>query len=288
MNNGRNKISCDPFFIIGSGRSGNTLLRAILTSHSKISIPPESFVLGQIIKKWSYLNYLDWEELVKLTIGEFESHPRFFTWDTDLSNLYTKLYSMNIENQTLAKIIDEIYTTYSKSKFPNSAIWGDKTPLNTENIFWISKLYPNAKYIHIIRDGRDVINSYLNANFFKGDIYDACEEWEGRVSNAKKFGKQNTNQYLEIKYENLVISPKKEIIKVCKFLNINFEDDMIDHTKTSTKLGDVTKMKHHAKVMKPIDSSSIGKYKKELTKKQIKIIEKRLSNTLKMLGYNNE
>ncbi len=67
-----------PFFIIGVGRSGNTLFRRILTAHSELHIPPETFVLGECIRKFKrYGRWLDWPDAVSLIMGLFAFHPEF-------------------------------------------------------------------------------------------------------------------------------------------------------------------------------------------------------------------
>ena len=66
------KISPPPFFIVGSGRSGNTLLRAVLTGHSKVAIPPESYVLAKTIRRFRSYSFLNWSLLVRMILSEFE------------------------------------------------------------------------------------------------------------------------------------------------------------------------------------------------------------------------
>ena len=70
-------LSCTPFFIIGSGRSGNTLLRTILTGNSDLSIPPESYRLPFAIKRFHIHNNRDWKEIVTEVLDEFYSCREF-------------------------------------------------------------------------------------------------------------------------------------------------------------------------------------------------------------------
>ncbi len=278
-------LSCIPFFIIGSGRSGNTLLRRILCQHGKIAIPPESYVLGSVIKKFQYINFLPWQEIVKIVLGEFQSHEEFYTWEISLDKVYKKLFNIEDDERCLAKIIDEIYRHYSKVKFPEAELWGDKTPINTLNLGWINKLYKDAKVINMVRDGRDVVSSYLKMGRYK-TVEEACLRWDKSIEMVDKFGNYKPEEeYIDIKYENLVSSPQKEVKKICEFLSIEYEVEMIKSCQEVEKLGDVTDKDHHRNVLGKINTDSIGKWEKNLSEKQKEKTNKLLENNLKKLGY---
>ncbi|MBM7556928.1 sulfotransferase family protein [Halanaerobacter jeridensis] len=285
INDSKNELSCNPFFVIGSGRSGNTLLRSVLCNHSKVGIPPESYILGLMSRKWQTLNFLEWEDLVKVIVGTLESHPQFFTWETNLFPVYQRLLKLDKDNRSLAKIIDEIYCYYCDQKFPEAELWGDKTPINTLNLGWIDRIFDDVKYIHIIRDGRDAVNSYLKMGRYE-NVEEASWRWNKSIQLARNFGRtKSSNEYLEIKYEEFVSSPENEIEKVCNFLNLNFEEGMTKHHEKFDELGDVTKLEHHSNLERPINTDSIGKWEKNLSEKQRKKVNELLKKNLKILGY---
>jgi hypothetical protein len=281
----KNDNNNSPFFIIGSGRSGNTLLRAVLCNHSKISIPPESYVLPKMVRKFKSYNYLPWRELIKIIVGELESHNQYFTWELDISPVYQRLLKIDKKDRTLQTIVNEIYTYYSEEKFPGFEIWGDKTPLNTLNLGWLNQLFPNAKHIHIIRDGRDVVSSYLKMGRYD-NIEDACWRWNRSIELGQKFGNDKSKEnYCEVRYEDFVTNPKKEIKEICKFLDIKYEDRMTDHRENIDVLGDVNKLKHHNNLSRAINDNSIGKYKQNLNKNQIEKMIRLIKDNLIKLNY---
>jgi hypothetical protein len=277
-------LSCNPFFIIGSGRSGNTLLRAILTSHSKISIPPESYVIAAVARKYQTLNYLSWKDLVEVIIGEFEAKPQFLSWEINFAPLYGSLLNLKKNEKSLATIIDKIYCYYGEQKFGSLELWGDKTPLNTLNLSWLDRIFKKAKYIHIIRDGRDVVHSYLNMGRFSC-IEDACWRWNKSIELATAFGKhKGHDRYMEIRYENFVIQAETEIKKICSYLNIDYEEEMFLYHQKIENLGD-TKQAHHTNLKKPVNPDSIGKWKKNLSSSQKIDVQRLLKDNLIKLGY---
>ena len=276
-------LSCIPFFIIGSGRSGNTLLRSILSGNSDISIPPESYRIPFAIKRFHIFNNRNWKEVVFEVLSEFENCPEFYTWDIDLNDVRKRLENIDELKRTLSNIFDELFCTYSEKHSPGSKIWGDKTPMNTLYLDWIGSVFPNSKFIHIIRDGRDVASSYLKMGRYD-TILDAANRWIKSVELAKSFGSKIGEKYMEIRYEDLVTKPEDIIKKTCGFLDIVYDYEMLDHTKQVEKLGDTNK-KHHSNLSKPISSDSIGKWKNNLSESDQRSITKLLNNHLQRLGY---
>jgi uncharacterized protein YajQ (UPF0234 family) len=282
INNDEISISCNPFFIIGSGRSGNTLLRSILVTNPKIAIPPESYVLSIVARKFQSYSFLPWEDIVKIIVAEFESSNEFSSWGINMHPVYKKLYILKEKEKTLAKIIDEIYCHYGREKFPGFEIWGDKTPQNTLNLEWIEPIFKEAKYIHIIRDGRDVVSSYLKMGRYN-TVEEAAERWKKSIRFAKRLAERKSNNYKEVRYEELVSKTEEEVKKICNFLDIKFIKDMINTKRFNLK--DTISYKHHRNLSKPISTSSIGKYKRNLSSSQIKKVEKLLNHDLTRLGY---
>lgn len=284
INKKTDQLSCAPFFFISSGRCGNTLLRTVLCGHSKISIPPESFVLPKMVRKYQTLNFLEWDDLIKIVVGEIEELDRFYTWEINLSGVYQQLLDLDENERSLAKIIDIIYCHHAEQKFPGFKIWGDKTPSNTLNLGWIDRIFRNAKYIHIIRDGRDVVSSYLKMGRYTS-VEEACWRWNKTIDLATAFGKSKSQSgFMEIRYEKFVTDTENEIRRVCEFLCLEFEKNMLNTLKVVKQLGD-THLPHFSNVQKEINRESIGKWRENLSEPQKEIVEKLLSPNLKRLGY---
>ena len=121
-----------PFFIIGSGRSGNTLFR-----------------------------HLAWKDLVYLTLSQFYHHKEFETFNLELRPLVNQLLLVPYELRSLNIILDHFYKYHAETQGISFNRWGDKTPLNTFFLDLIFNVFPKAQFIHIIRDGCDVVPSYV-------------------------------------------------------------------------------------------------------------------------------
>lgn len=193
-----------PFFIIGSGRSGNTLLRRILYNHSTLHIPPETYVLGNGIKFFSVNRKLLWRELVFSTLAQFEYYPEFETFEISLRPLAWKLIHLPPDKRSLAFILDAFYRYHAEQHKIVCQRWGDKTPINTFALDRIYSVFPEAQFIHIIRDGCDVVASYRKARIYT-NILEAANRWVSAITVAQNFIKSHPENCLEIRYEELEI-----------------------------------------------------------------------------------
>jgi len=283
ITNNKSNLSCVPFFIIGSGRSGNTLLRSILSGTSEISIPPESYRIPFAIKRFHICNNRDWKELFTEVLDEFSSCSEFYTWDINLKEVHNRLESLDDSKRTLSNIFDEMFCTYSEKHSPGSRLWGDKTPLNTMYLDWIGSVYPQSKFVHIIRDGRDVVSSYLKMKRYQS-VDEAAKRWNNSINLAQNFGSKINNNYIEIRYESLVNNPEKVVMEVCDFLGVKYDSKILDHTSQIDRMGDTDKP-HHSNLSKAISSSSVGKWVKNLSEDEQKRVTNLLHSNLQNLGY---
>ena len=276
-----------PFFIIGSGRSGTTLLRAMLCGGGEVAIPPESYVLPVVIRKYASMRVMPWEALSSLILSEFEDYPEFVHWGIDIGECYREARALKGEGRNLSNLINIIYSKYAKKMFPDTKRWGDKSIVNTLHLKLIDKVFPSAKYIHMLRDGRDVVSSYMKADL--SDSYEhAARLWKLNVRRAVRFGSTlDSSRYITVRYEDLVSHPEESLKALSIFLDINYRESMLDYWKGADGLGD-TCLSHHKNIHKPVSTSSIGAWRRDLTEVQARIVYSIIGKELLGLGYPRE
>lgn len=267
-----------PFFIIGSGRSGNTLLRRILNNHSALFIPPETYELGRSIRQSLKYPIMSWMDLVSLIYSNFQFNAEFETFGlNNLTELYHRVAGVHKAQRSVAYIINAFYDYYREMHDIESNRWGDKTPLNTLSIPEIYSVFPNAKFVHIIRDPVDCVASFLKTGIFD-DIPLATFRWKQSQEAAIQFGKTYPDQYIQLTYENLVRTPEFTVKRACGFLNVNYHHNLLSIIDTS-QLGDVNLRYHHKNVNNPINTLSIGNGYRHLHPNDIKLIKDILIRT---------
>jgi len=285
-------LSCKPFFILGSGRNGSTLLASILNQHSKIVITPEEYALPYVIIKYKLFNYLKWEKIIKIITDQFFENQNNFSWKIEYDELYSNLIRLPENKRTLQRVIDEIYVFYINKKNQNSfEVWGDKAPKFTEFTKYIYPIYHDSKYIFLLRDGRDVISSILKrqkptSKKTNKEILDyAVWKWNKSIAMWEWLEKKSKNQNLHlIFYEDLVNDPEKTIKTTTNHIGFNYETDMLNFQESINFMG-VEKMTHHQNLKNPINPKSIGKWQKELTNEELNYIMPKINYNLVKYRY---
>lgn len=266
-----NEMDDTPFFVVGCGRSGNTLLRSMLCAGGDIVIPPESYVIPRLIRRFQAYNYLPWDVLSSVIIGEFIAYKEFYTWDLDLTSVYTKARDLPVELRTLGNLIDLVYKEYAITQGRTGVRWADKTPINSLYVDKIHKVFPEAKFIHLVRDPRATSLSYVKSGL-KDNLGEAAKFWAESNAQIEKLKKKSPEQFIFVKYEDLVTNPEKELRLLCSHVNLPFKAVMLEHWKNNEAKGDVAAHKHHENVLKAVNTNSISKWKTEINKTDIEII----------------
>ena len=275
-----------PFFLVSAGRSGTTLLRAILSQNEQVCIPPESGALGRIISQFKSGNRrLPWTTVVNLFCAEMAVSREFCDWEISLAEFRKKAFELTAAQRSLAHLIDLYFRQFQLQHAPGTSRWGDKTP---HNVLWMRELdavFPEGQYIHIVRDGRDVVASYLKLGWVS-NLEEACDWWSRRVRAALDYSRRNQpRKFIEIRYEDLVREPGRVTEKLCGFLQIAYDASMLDtHEATDRFRGDRARPELHPRLQQPINANAVGRWKTFFSAEQRDVVNQRLGNLLHTLG----
>jgi len=293
-------MKCEqPVFIIGNPRSGTTLLRLAVTSHSNVCIPPEAGFLcwfADIYGTWTHSAWLS-QNNTKNFLEAVSASKKFETWGLNISDLFDAYkFAPPVDYASACAII---YNEYRKKNKPSASIWGDKNNFYINHIELINELYPAARFIHILRDPRDVACSYIELSRLNSrsvyrpnlpnDPVEIANQWvQNNISASRSLSRVSKSQRLCIRYEELTLDPQKTLSSICSFLGLDFEDGMleshlhnrIDHLEPSETLD------WKKRTLSPITSSQIGRYKVDLSSEQIYAIEKITIGYMEKFGYN--
>lgn len=281
----RREEDVSPVFIIGSGRSGNTLVRRVLTAGPELYIPPETYVLGQIVRRHLARPRVSWADLCQLTIGSFATSEDFHMFPKcELRQLFEQLMETPANERSLARVICEFYEYMMRQAKPSATRWGDKTPLNSSSLPEIDRVFPKAKYVHIMRDGYDVVASYLKMGRYSRPA-EAAKRWVQATDDCHTFAKTNPHRVIEIRYEDMCTDPERITVRLCEFFDLEYSQQMIGDKVDAEMLGDVNVKPHYANVTKPIGAASIGKGRREMDDRTARELRPILSGQMANLGY---
>ena len=218
--------------IVGSPRSGTTLLRFMLDSHAELAIPPETGFLS-LGPKFRGRG----DELREKFFRALTNFPREApAWpDFEISEESFRASLTEIEPFTVAEGYRAFYRLYA-ARFGKSR-WGDKTPLYCMELSAIGKILPEARFIHIIRDGRDAALSLRRMWFSPGwEIEKQAAYWRDCVLAARRAGAGRPD-YIEVRYEDLILKTRETLNRICTFIELDYDDAMLSYyTRTPERL----------------------------------------------------
>lgn len=261
-------------FIVGVPRSGTTLLATILENHKDIYLEPRA-IGPSIIRVLD--NALDWYESHSHRIFNLE---RFIHEGvTSLPRVKNFVNLQGKEKTNFIKILDD--SIKGKIKLLNKNVWLDKCPPMVTEIPKLKFYMPDAKFIHVIRDGRAVALSLRKRQYM--NLIIAANYWKMGVLKGKSYGfVLGGKDYMEVRYEDLINKPKQTISKVLNFLDLEFYDDILNLSKNPVTGA------QNSYVGKEFDVYKMKKWKTELTELELLRIESMVGDILISLGYELE
>jgi hypothetical protein len=280
--------------IVGAPRSGTTLLRFMLDAHPLLAIPPETgflmqarFIEGQ--------GDVARDVLFNVITGFPPAGP---TWDDfGLTKEELRFELELVEPFDVPHGIRAFYRLYAAHQ--SKPRYGDKTPLYCEHIGAIRQMLPEARFIHIIRDGRDAALSLRPLWFAPGkDVTSLAEQWRRMVRTARA---EAGEDYLEIRYEKLLTETEDVLREVCAFINLPFDPAMLryyegaperlkEHVTRRAPSGEVV-VTHEQRVtqdqllMKPPQRERIFRWKEEMSQTEQSEFQAAAGDLLQELGY---
>jgi hypothetical protein len=254
----------NPVFIVSSGRSGTTLLVKLLNGSNELCIPPESDFVTRCYNLFKS-NKIQESEYTSLLLA-FKITSQFEGWGLDDAYIMSELQEN--QPQTFKEVNDVLNKAYLKKHHRQHQNWGIKRPVLIANLDKIISTFPNAKIIHVIRDGRDVYLSYKSIHenapqaFGPGSILTSVLYWVDGLRRIHDFVKKHPKQIYEIRYESLLKNTDVELSNLCQFLDIKYSPDMHSNLDPhiSQSNSDSNYNVIHAKINQAIDKDNAEKY----------------------------
>jgi len=270
-----------PFFIVGSGRSGSTLLRLMLCSHSRLSIPPETWYLLPLVEYFSIDRVLDAAE-VDSAVAMITQHYRWSDMKLDAQELRRRL--SQVPPPRLRDIVEVIYRWHMEAE--GKARWGDKTPIYIEILPQLARMFPGSQFIHLVRDGRDVAKSHQAAGWAGPWLHDNTREWTRALECHRRWASSEFRErILQVRYEELVLDTEATLRKICQFIGEKFEPQMLSWEGTVDQLVPERERHIHTKLKRRIDPDSVARWKHEMSARELFVAEAFMGTHLTRVGY---
>jgi hypothetical protein len=276
-------------FIVGMGRSGTTLLRTILDAGEECLFAPEAKVIVHLKQKYNHRKNWSSSLLNEFIEDLYKENAFKDYWGIDRTDLSSKFHLLPLQKITFPLLCKIIYLSYP-SDFPKNKIrlLGDKNPVYSVFLPELLEVFPNAKFIHIVRDYRDCILS--NKRLFKRqNIFALAQLWKLYNSWIDIYSRKYPNQFYLLRYEDLVADPDKIIHEICVFSGLVFNPKMLDFhqnlNETITNETNILIQHTYPEILKKVNLENIGKWKNELSKEEQKKIAYVLNEYGVKYGY---
>lgn len=258
-------------FAGGAPRSGLTLLRAILSAHPHIFCGPDSGILPGLALQWREFA----TQLGALHESDFALAP-----DAVKKNFSKAIWTLLAEAPAASR----------------KRLVVEKTPLNLLAFNDLAHLFPDAKFIHVVRDGRDVVASLLQRNWrdpqtgapfaHVTDASAAAAYWSGLVSIGRQAEQafHNPDQFYVLHYENLAKNPTQALTALFEFLDEPFDSQVANFYENDIQLVGI-ECESRSRLAKPINDDRVGRWRVNLSPAQIDIVNKSAGGMLGAFNY---
>ena len=275
----------NPLFIISSGRSGSTLLASMLNMHPVFHVPVELIGLYSYLP-WRLRFYGDlnkpFNRLLLARDLRLVGQLREFGIDLDAEPLADRIGKGRKDFQgVVGALYDELLKTSGKQRLV------DKTPNNGRYAERIARTWPESEIIHLVRDGRDVALSSMSSRRginFRNTFELGCA-WGGGNLRRAAFGMRNRHRYHRLRYEDLVSNPEAELQRLCNFLNVRYDGQMLDYADGDFARRNAARLDYHPNLVRKVMSDNVGKWRKAMPARHRRLYEALSGKALVSFGY---
>lgn len=271
-----------PVFIVGCPRSGTSYFYHLLLS------------AGGFAEFHTQMNVYDVLEPIYGDLRSAASKRRMMKdWLASKAFTVSGLDAADIENRVLAEchtagdflriVMDEIARSQGVDR------WADSTPTNAPHMLRIKRDFPDAQFVHIIRDPRDLALSLDKKGWSRPLPWDkdnsllaAAVYWEWIVRKARKYGDQLGADYMETRYEDLVKTPAPELARIGRFLGCDLNYEAIKQRSVGSIKNPLTSFKED---LNQGEFSPVGRWKTKFPPQQLARFETLIGDYMQELGY---
>lgn len=275
----------DHLFIVGVGRSGTSLLQSMLNAHSMVSFTPEIHFIRRFLASNTLEKVVSSDAAAAagmLASDEFVARLGF-----DAAQLREAADALGHGFSSRALYV-ALQRMYADAQGKGDARWlGDKDPRSIEYLPMLSRLFPEMRALHIMRDPRDVLASKKKAAWSKdGSVLRHIFANRVQLKMGRRYGRLLLGpRYMEVVYEELLGNPRDVLERVCAFLELDFEEAMLEFAESSKRLVSESEMQWKKETLGPLLSSNSGKWKKSLTPWEAALTERACADAMHAAGY---
>jgi len=279
-------------FIVGVTRSGTTLLRLMLDAHPDLAVPPETHFVPSLIKA-TRKRGVTCEEAHAIVTG----HRQWGDFQLDSAALLDRYCALEqIDPETTIRAFFELY-----AEGQGKERWGDKTPNYVKRMKQIERWIPEARFVHMIRDGRDAaLSRFKRVLKEPPPMETVAERWVRKIEGAR--ADSAGLSYIEVQYEELVSNTEAQLRRISEFLELPWDEGMLRYyERAEERLAEMHRdlpgeegkplrpaehrKEAHVLTSRPPDPSRLARWKEDMDPADVAAFERVAAPLLNELGY---
>jgi hypothetical protein len=266
--------------MFGMDRSGTTLLAMMVGAHPDIAVPLTTTGMWYDMAMNLQADF-DTPAGTLRVVREIMRHDRIRLWDVVLDE---ERIAATIEPGNYPSIVAAFHLEYARQS--GKQAWASMDIATIDNMHVANAWFPDARFVHIVRDGRDVALSHQGYRYGAGNIAEVAAKWEARVSRNLRMGAMlPKSRYLVMRYEDLVLEPERTLRKLCTFIGAPFSASMLQYRDEVERKIPKDKRFLWPALKDPPMATKVARWKREMSEAQRIIFEQRAGQLLQELSY---
>ncbi|MBF0217050.1 MAG: sulfotransferase [Candidatus Omnitrophica bacterium] len=273
----------DPIFIIGTERSGTNMLRLMLDAHPSICVPHPPHIFKNFYPLLSKYGDLDKEDNLRCLVNDVVRSVELHHYQWPLGIDREKVFSASL-GKGLAGVFGAVYDQYLAHT--GKKRWACKSTFMIHHVDLMREVYPGAKFIYMVRDGRDVALSARDSIFSDYSVYYSALRWKREQDLGEQLLERlKEDDIILLKYEELIKDTEKELKRISGFIREEFFPGMLKffNTREAAKSAGISLAWRNTG--RPVMSGNSGKFLAGLSEKEIELFETIAGKELRRFGF---
>lgn len=271
-----------PTFLFGMERSGTTLLSMMVGAHPQIAVPLATTGLWlDFAERLPDFHRLSSSDDINRLLAALGAHDRIKLWDATLD---PNALRVGLPLGDYGAVVARFHQEYARAK--GKRLWANVDIATLDHMDVVNSWFPDARFLHIIRDGRDVALSHQTMPYGSGNIAECARAWTERTTTSVKMGRiLGDDRYMTVRFEDLVLETRPSLERICAFLGVPFDEAMLRYGDMVNEKIPKDRRWLWPSISRPPEESKVDQWRRRMTTSQRIVFERIAGGTLRKWGY---
>lgn len=277
------QVTAAPTFLFGMERSGTTLLSMMLGAHPRVAVPLATTGMWLEFAQRLHGEFNDLasrDDVVRLVDAALV-HERIRLWDAELDR---QAVLADLPLGDFGTIVARFHEAYAQAK--GKPCWANVDIASLDNMDLVNSWFKDARFLHIVRDGRDVALSHQTMPYGAGNVAECARAWANRTATNAKMGRiLGPSRYMTVRFEDLILDTQATLVRICAFIGVRYDAQMLRYCEMVEDKIPASRRWLWPAISRPPQQSKVGRWRRQMTGSQRIVFEGIANQALKEWGY---